>query len=119
MSGIKTFREIVAWQKAHELVLEVYKVTKSFPLDERFRLVDQICRAGISVPANIAEGFKRPTKNDSVHFYYIALASLEEVKYHLLLAKDLTYVDVKIYERLLATADECGRLLHTWLKVQK
>jgi len=119
MAGVKTFQEIVAWQKGHHLVLEIYKVTKKFPSEEKYRLVDQLCRAGISFPANIAEGFKRDGLQDSVRFYNIALASLEETKYHLLLAKDLGYILDKEYQALFALASECGRLLHAWKKAQK
>lgn len=82
MPLVKTFKEILAWQKGHQLVLEVYRVTKNFPTDERFRLVDQMCRSVVSFPANIAEGFKRNGLRDSLHFYNIAQGSLEELKYY-------------------------------------
>jgi len=101
------------------MVLKVYLVTKKYPSDERFRLVDQSCRAAISFPANIAEGFKRKCVGDSLRFYNIALASLEELKYHLLLAKDLDYMSLKEYDGLFKNLEECGRLLYGWMKVQK
>ena len=119
MGAIKTFKEIIAWQKGHRLVLEIYKITKQFPSEERFRLVDQLCRAGISFPANIAEGFKRPTRKDSIRFYSISLASLEEIKYHLLLSKDLKYCSEQEYTRIIHLADECGRLLYAWMRIQR
>jgi four helix bundle protein len=88
---IKTFRDIIAWQKAHELTLLVYSLTEKYPCHEIFGLTNQSRRCAVSVPSNIAEGFKRASKNDSVHFYIIAQGSLEELKYQLLLAKDLKY----------------------------
>lgn len=119
MGGIRIFQEIIAWQKGHALVLWIYKITKQFPSDERYRLVDQLCRAAISFPANIAEGFKRQTKKDSIRFYIIALGSLEETKYHLLLSKDLEYIGQEEYNQLSQLTNECGRLLHAWIKIQK
>jgi len=72
--------------------LEIYKLTRNFPKDERFRIVDQICRAAISVPTNIAEGTGRHSKKEFLQFLYIARGSVEEIKYLLLLAKDLNYL---------------------------
>lgn len=119
MATIKTFTEILAWQKGHLLTLEIYSVTKNFPGEEKFRLVDQMCRAIVSFPSNIAEGFKRKSKKDSLRFYNIAESSLEEIKYQLLLAKDLKYIDKEKYSELFALAEECGKLLNGWVKVQK
>lgn len=72
--------------------LEIYKLTRNFPKDERFRIVDQICRAAISVSTNIAEGTGRHSKKEFLQFLYIARGSVEEIKYLLLLAKDLNYL---------------------------
>ncbi|HLL90775.1 MAG TPA: four helix bundle protein [Tepidisphaeraceae bacterium] len=74
------------WQKAHQLVLDVYAMTRRFPREEMFGLSSQMRRAAISVPANIAEGFKKSGKPDKLRFYNIAQGSLEEVRYYLLLA---------------------------------
>jgi len=93
--AIKNLTEIIAWQKAHELVLEIYKITNDFPKIEDYCLTSQIRRAAISIPSNIAEGFKRKSTRDSVHFYNIADGSLEEVKYQLILARDLKYISPK------------------------
>lgn len=119
MATITTFRDIIAWQKAHAIVLSIYTLTKKFPVDERFRLTDQICRAATSVPANIAEGFARKGHQDTLRFYNIAQASLEEVKYHVLLAKDLGYISVVEYEQLFDSLDECGKCLHGWIHTKK
>ena len=119
MAGVKSFTDIKAWQKAHELVLDIYRLTKDFPKFEEFCLVSQIRRAVISIPSNIAEGFKRKTAKDSGHFYNIADGSLEEVKYQLILSKDLGYIGEKDFAKVFALAEEVGRLLYGWQKSQK
>ncbi len=97
--AIQTFQDIVAWQRAHELTLDVYKVTEHFPKLETFGLTSQMRRAAISMPSNIAEGFKRRSRNDSIRFYNIAEGSLEELKYQLLLAKDIGYLTQEDYDK--------------------
>jgi four helix bundle protein len=109
----KTFQDLVVWQKSHQFVLKIYKMTQSFPQNELFGLVSQIRRAGVSVPANTAEGFKRKGKADKVRFLNISQASLEEVRYYLILANDLGYADTR---SLLTDLDEIGRLLHAYIK---
>lgn len=118
MAGINSFTDIKAWQKAHELVLEVYKLTKSFPKFEEFCLTSQIRRAAISIPSNIAEGFKRKSAKDSNHFYNIADGSLEEAKYQLILSKDLEYISEGSFSKVFSLAEEVGRLLCGWYKSQ-
>ena len=95
---IKTFRDLNVWQKAHNLVLNIYKITKSFPMEERYGLVDQLRRSAASIPTNIVEGFKRKSKKDYAHFINVADASLEETKYHIILAKDLGYIKEKDFK---------------------
>ena len=109
MERLTSFRQLKAWQEAHELVLKVYQVTKGFPADERFGLVVQMRRAAVSVPANIAEGFKRRGIQDKVRFYNIAEGSLEEVKYFLILSQDLEYISSD--GDLMSQAETVGRLL--------
>ena len=116
---IDSFRDLIVWQKAHQLVLSIYKNSDCFPHCEEFGLKSQWRRAGVSVPSNIAEGFKRKSKNDSLHFYNIAEGSLEEVKYQLLLARDLKYLDDTVYAEIFQLADEVSKLLHGWIKSQK
>jgi len=110
MGRIRHFRQLKVWQEAHKLVLMVYQVTKEFPSDERFGLVSQMRRAAISVPANIAEGFKRRGIQDKIRFYNIAEGSLEELKYFLILSKDLGYISSN--DDLMAQSEAVGRLLH-------
>jgi len=116
---IKSFTEIKAWEKAHQLVLEVYKITKTFPEIEKYCLVSQIRRAAISIPSNIAEGFKRKSIKDSEHFYNIADGSLEEVKYQLILAKDLGYISIESFSFIFNLTEEAGKTLSCWIKSQR
>jgi four helix bundle protein len=89
--AIGRFEQLEVWQRAHQLVLAIYRITAAFPPEERFGLTSQMRRAAVSIPANIAEGFKRRGQRDKVHFYNISQGSLEEVCYYLLLATDLSY----------------------------
>jgi len=116
---IKIFREILAWQKAHELALMVYGLTEKYPKCESFGLTLQSRRCCVSTPSNIAEGFKRRTKNDSVHFYNIAEGSLEELKYQLLLARDLKYISEEEYKQVNSLCEEVGKLITGWIRIQK
>lgn len=108
---MEKFRNLKAWQKAHELVLEIYKIVKAFPDSEKFILISQILRATISIAANLVEGTKRKSLNDQKHFFNMAETSLEEVKYYLILAKDLQYIDNLKFEAMLSLAQETRRLI--------
>ena len=110
----KSFFELVVWQKAHLLVLEIYSITNDFPKSEIFGLTSQIRRASISIPANIAEGYKRMGKADKIRFYNISQASLEEVRYFIFLAKDLGYIDKNIQINNLA--EEISKMLDKYIK---
>ena len=116
---IKTFRDIKVWQKAHQLVLEVYEITKDFPKYEIYGLVSQLRRAAVSITSNIVEGFKRKSLKDSLHFYNIANSSLEEVRYQLLLAKDLGYINKGEYQNIVGLTEEVSKMLNSWVKNQK
>lgn len=98
------------WQEAHKLVLMVYKTTEQYPGEERFGLVSQMRRAAVSIPANIAEGFKRRGLQDKIRFYNISDGSLEELKYFFIVSRDLNYISNGA--NLLAQADCVGRLLN-------
>ena len=116
---IQNFKDIIAWQKSHELTLLVYDLTSRFPKSEIFGLVSQMRRCAVSVPSNIAEGYKRKSKQDCVHFYIIAESSLEELRYQLLLSKDLKYISEFEYKTAEALADTVGKLIHGWKINQK
>ncbi len=90
--GVDSWRDLEVWKISHRLVLELYELTKQFPAEERYRLVDQLCRASASIPTNIAEGKGRGTTKEYVRFLMIARGSIEETKYLLLLAKDLHHL---------------------------
>ena len=110
MGKIEKFQQLEVWQKGHQLVLAVYRMTKMFPDDEKYGLVSQMRRAAVSVPANIAEGFKRRGKPDKIRFYNISETSLEELKYYLILSKDLNYVDDT--SALMTNAETISRMLY-------
>jgi len=90
--AIVRFEQLEVWQVSHRLVLDIYKVTKEFPRQEQFGLISQMRRCAASVPANIAEGFKRRSKGEKMRFYNIAEGSLEELRYYLILSRDLGYL---------------------------
>jgi four helix bundle protein len=107
MSPAKTFKDLLAWQRAHEFTLAVYQLTVTFPKCEAFGLTSQIRRAAVSVPSNIAEGFKRRGHGDKVRFLNIAQASLEECRYYLILANDLRYAEIDCANALLEETSKC------------
>lgn len=109
----RTFEDLVVWQKAHAFVLKVYKLSKTFPREETYGLVAQLRRAAVSVPANIAEGFKRRKKPDKARLMNVAEGSLEEARYYLRLAKDLGYTSDNA---LNDDAAEVGRLLGAYAR---
>lgn len=109
---MKTWKELTVWEKAHGLVLEIYKLTAKFPNEERFRLTDQLCRAAASVPANIVEGQSRQTTKEYVHFLYNARGSLEETRYHLRLAKDLKLLDSDRHAALETDCETGSKMLN-------
>ena len=88
-----TFHELRVWQKSHRLALSIYRASATFPRHEIFGLTQQIRRAAVSVPSNIAEGFRRRSRADKSRFLNMAAASLDELQYQLLLAHDLGYCD--------------------------
>lgn len=112
----KSFTDLVVWQRAHEFVLDVYKVTKTFPVEERFALCSQFQRAAISVPANIAEGYKKLSKADKLRFLNIAQGSLEECRYYIVLSRDLLYINIETYNELVGKVEETSRLLNSYVR---
>ncbi len=106
----ESFQDLLVWQKAHALVLQVYRVTRSFPAEEKFGLISQMRRAAVSIPANIAEGFKKQGRKDKAKFYNIAQGSLEELRYYIILSTDLHYLEDP--DDLALAIDEVGKMLH-------
>lgn len=107
----KSFQDLIVWQKAHQFVLSIYLFSNNFPKSEIYGLTSQIRRASISIPANIAEGFKKKTKPDKARFMNIAQGSVEECRYYLILAKDLEYGDSL---ELMAQLEEVSKLLEAY-----
>ncbi len=107
----KSFRDLIVWQKAHELVLALYRFSGNFPNAETYGLARQMRRAAVSVPANIAEGFKKKGRADKARFMNTAQGSLEECRYYLILAADLGYGKT---DELQTELDEVSRLLDAY-----
>ncbi len=107
----KSFEDLIVWQKAHAWVLLVYRMSESFPVKENYALTSQLRRAAMSVPANIAEGFKKRGIRDKLRYFNIAQGSLEESRYFLILARDLGYADTG---EAYANLEEVSRLLEAY-----
>jgi len=108
----RSYRDLVAWQKAMKFVTAIYEVTQRFPSEERYGLTNQLRRASVSVPSNIAEGQARFSQKEFHHFLSMARGSLVEIETQLLIARNLKYLQPAKAEDLLATADELGRILN-------
>jgi four helix bundle protein len=109
---IKEFYNLETWQVAHQLALEVYKVTQEFPQEERFGIVSQLRRAAGSVTANIAEGFGRYHFKDKMRFYFHARGSVAEIQSFLMLARDLGFLDETDCDTLIEQAHGVRRLIN-------
>src|SRR5579864_9018280 len=107
----RTFQDLLVWRKAHKFVLGTYALTTAFPKHEMYALSSQMRRAAVSIPANIAEGFRRRSKPDKARFMNMAEGSLEECRYFLILVKDLGYADT---DRLASSLEEVSRLLNAY-----
>ncbi|PKL83551.1 MAG: four helix bundle protein [Ignavibacteriae bacterium HGW-Ignavibacteriae-3] len=112
VSKTKSFQELIVWQKAHQFVLSVYRITKFFPKEELFGLTSQFRRAAVSIAANIAEGFRKNGKLDKLRFYNIAQGSVEECRYYLLLTRDLDYADTS---NLVLLLEEVSKILNSYM----
>lgn len=117
--SIRNFYGLEAWKKGHLLVLNIYKITKNFPKEEIYGIVSQLRRASSSITANIAEGFARYHFKDKAKFYYNARGSVAEVQNFLLLAKDLSYIDLKICKELEEKANEASKLINGLIRSTK
>ena len=112
----QTFQNILAWQKAYDFVLDVYKYTKSFPESEKYGLISQFQRAAVSIIANIAEGYKKMGKADKLRFINISQGSLEECRCYVILSRDLGYIDNEVYNILYSKIEEASKLLNGYCK---
>ena len=110
------FKDLILWQKAHCLVLSIYKLTKELPHTEKYGIVNQIQRSAVSVPANIVEGYGRISTKEKLRFLYIANGSLEETRYFLILIEDLEFFNT---EELQNQLSEVSKILNTYIKKLK
>lgn len=110
------WNKLTTWKKSHELTLKIYKISSSFPTEEKYSLISQVRRSSSSIPANIVEGQSRNTTKDYINFLFNARASLEETRYHLLLAKDLTYLTNAQYTDLENDCTEISKMLNALIK---
>jgi four helix bundle protein len=108
----RCYSDLIAWQKAMDLVEEVYRATRGFPSDERFGLTSQVRRAVVSVPSNIAEGQGRASTREFLHFLSIAYGSLLEVETQIHIAHRLGYLEAQQKAVIMTTASEIGRILN-------
>jgi len=109
---MRDFRKLKVWEKAHHFTLQIYRITKNFPSDERFGLTVQLRRAAASVPTNIAEGCGRDSERELARFMSIAAGSASEVEYQLLLACDLNYIQDETHRELNQEVNEIKRILN-------
>lgn len=116
---INTFTDLIVWKEGHMLVLSVYEITKKFPKEETYSMIDQMRRAASSITANIAEGFGRQTYKEKIQFFYISKGSLTELNNFLLIAKDLHYISEKTFEEISERAVVVEKLLHGLINKSK
>ena len=109
------FTDLKIWQKSHQLTLEIYKLTRQLPKTETFGIMSQIQRASSSIPANIAEGFGRKSKNEFIQFLYQAKGSLTETQYFLILIKDLKYSETTFVNKLISQYEELAKMLNSFI----
>jgi four helix bundle protein len=110
--AVRSYQDLIVWQKAMELVTKIYRVSNKFPRDEIFALTNQLRRAAISVPSNIAEGQGRSSTKEFVYFLGNAKGSLSEVETQLLIARNLDYISDEDLDSLLDLSAEAGRILN-------
>jgi len=113
---MRNFKELQVWQKAHRMVIELYRITKGFPADEQFGLVSQLRRSAASVSANIAEGCGRNGNRELSRFLSIAAGSASETEYHILLARDLRLISNHDYLELDRQIKEIKRMLYSFMQ---
>lgn len=116
---VRSYRDLLVWQRSVELVTKIYKCTRDWPTDERFGLISQVRRAAVSVPSNIAEGNGRQSPGEDVHSLGIALGSLFETETQLIIAKNLGYAKEATVDAFLAETGHIGRMLYGLINTRK
>ena len=115
----RVWKDLDVWEESHIFAIEIYKILAPFPKSEEYNLISQIKRAASSVPANIVEGHSRETNREFTRFLYIARGSLEEVRYFLLLAKDLNFLSNEGYMDIESRAEKVSKMLNGLIKFMK
>jgi four helix bundle protein len=113
---MRDYRKYQVWKDSHEFVLKIYKVTENYPPAEQFRLVNQMCRASSSIPTNIVEGCGRETEKEFKRYLVMARGSANEMEYHLLLSRDLGYINEEVYQDLFDQVNRVIRSLTNLIK---
>ena len=113
---MKDFRTLKIWEKSHGFVLEIYKITSSFPKQELYALTSQVQRAAVSIPTNIAEGCGKDSDAELGRYFKIAMGSSSELEYLLLLTRDLGYLVDKEYQDLSANLVEIRKMLNSFIQ---
>jgi four helix bundle protein len=113
MSG---YTDLIAWQKAHELTMHVYKMIEKFPQEEKYNFVSQVKRVALAIPTNIVGGFSRWSAKDSIYYYNQADSALVELDYLALLASEFGYITNSELTKLNEKIEECTKLLRSWMK---
>lgn len=116
MNKIKSFTDLNAWKEGHQLALLIYKITKSFPSDERFGLIDQMRRCSVSITSNIAEGFSRRSKKEKAQFFYTSVGSITELQNQLLVARDINYIPKSAFKDLAEKTIIVSKLVNGLIK---
>lgn len=117
---IKDFTDLYVWQKAHVLVVQIYRIVAKFPSFERYGLSDQLRRASVSITSNIAEGFSRQGVKEKVQFFHMAMGSLTEVRNQIYIAKDVGYIpDQEVITNILSKVVEVQKMLFGLIKASK
>jgi len=113
---VRDFKTLFVWQKAHQLTLDIYEITKTFPKDELYGLISQMRRSSASIPTNIAEGCGRNSDAELARFSIIAMGSASELEYQLLLAHDLQYLRSDEFEKLNSVLVEVKKMLNSFIR---
>lgn len=116
---LRTFKDLLVWQRSFELVATTYEITRGFPNDEKFGLVSQMRRSAVSVPSNIAEGYARDTTQEYVRHLWIAKGSLAELETQLLIAQRLEYISEPASETVANEIEEIERMLAALIRKLK
>lgn len=116
---IQKFTDLIAWQEGHKLVLLIYEITKTFPIEERYGLIDQMRRAVVSFTSNIAEGFSRKSSKEKYQFYSNSKGSMTELQNQLLISKDIGYINKELFDKLANQSVVANKLLTGLLKATR